>query len=196
MSGTTVLFAILVTVLADNLVTTYMLGAGELASDSPDLATAVATGGVVGSCSAIAALVLWPVDTWVLTPLGVGFFRVLLCVLISTLLTRVESGLIQQLWPETSDVLGSRFAHLEVNSAVLGATLLAPGAAGTFTGAALWSLSAGLGFFLAIVLFAGIRIRLEFSSCPRAFRGFPIAMISLALLALAFSGFTGMFFLS
>ncbi|MCI8539725.1 MAG: hypothetical protein HFF18_13895 [Oscillospiraceae bacterium] len=194
MNGVSLLFAVLVTVLADNLVTLHMLGAGELANNAPDLKTAVATGGVVGSCSAMAALVLWPVDTWLLTPLGVGFFRVLLCVVISTLLTRVESGLIRRLWPESSGVLGRRFIHLEVNSAVLGATLLAPGAADTFAGAALWSLSAGLGFFLVIVLFAGIRIRLEFSSCPRAFQGFPIAMIALALLALAFSGFTGMFF--
>lgn len=192
MNLTHVLAVILITMLADNLVTLHMFGAGNMTSSVSDLTTAVSTGGVVGSCSAIAALVLWPVDTWILTPLGVGFFRVLLCVLISTLLTRMETAIIRRFWPERFDVLEHHSATLEVNSAVLGATLLAPGSAGTFGGAVLWSLSAGLGFFLVIVLFAGIRIRLEFSNCPRPFQGFPIAMISLALLALAFSGFTGM----
>lgn len=192
MSLTHILAAVLITVLADNLVTLHMFGADNLTSGVSDLTTAVSIGGVVGSCSAIAALVLWPVDTWVLTPLGVGFFRVLLCVFISTLLTRMETAIIRRWWPERFDALEHHSATLEVNSAVLGATLLAPGSAATFGGAVLWSLSAGLGFFLVIVLFAGVRIRLEFSNCPRPFQGFPIAMISLALLALAFSGFTGM----
>ena len=192
MSLTNVLAAILITVLADNLVTLHMFGAGNMSVGVSDLTTAVSIGGVVGSCSAAAALILWPVDTWILTPLGFGFFRVLLCVLVSTLLTRLETAVIRRCWPDSFRVLEHHSATLEVNSAVLGATLLAPGSAGTFGGAVLWSLSAGLGFFLVIVLFAGIRIRLEFSNCPRIFQGFPIAMISLALLALAFSGFTGM----
>jgi electron transport complex protein RnfA len=192
MSMTHILAVILITMLADNLVTLHMFGAGNLTDSVSDLPTAVSTGGVIGSCSAIAAMVLWPVDTWVLTPLGVGFFRVLLCVLISTLLTRAETAFIRRCWPDRYEVLKDHAATLEVNSAVLGATLLAPGSADTFGGAVLWSVSAGLGFFLVIVLYAGIRIRLEFSNCPRAFQGFPIAMISLALLALAFSGFTGM----
>lgn len=187
-----VLGAILVAMLADNLVTVHMFGTGNLAESVSDLPTAISVGGVVGSCSTIAALVLWPVDTWVLSPLGMSYLRVLLCVIISTLLTRVESSVLLRLWPRAAKRLEGRSSNLEVNSAVLGATLLAPGAADTFGGAVIWSLAAGLGFFLAIVLFAGVRIRLEFSNCPRAFQGFPIAMISLALLALAFSGFIGM----
>lgn len=192
MSVLTVLGAVLCAMLADNLVTYHMLGAGSLAEGVPDLPTALTIGSVTGVCAALSSLILWPVDTWVLTPLRLGFLRILLCLLVCAALARLSRWLINGFLPRAEQWLKGRGPSLEVNSAVLGAALLAPGAVDSFGAAVIWSVAAGLGFLLTITLFAGIRIRLEFSNCPRAFRGFPIAMVSLALLALVFSGFAGL----
>ena len=94
--------------------------------------------------------------------------------------------------PPLHKALGVYLPLITTNCAVLGVVLLNTQNNYDFITSLVYGVTGGLGFLLAIFLFASVRERLEFSKCPKAFEGFPIALVTAGLLALAFMGFSGL----
>ena len=111
--------------------------------------------------------------------------------IIASLVQFVEMFLMKSM-PSLYQALGIYLPLITTNCAVLGVALLNVQKNLNFIGSVVYGFSAAVGFTLAIVLFASVRERLEFSECPPSFEGFPIALISASLLAMAFMGFQGL----
>jgi electron transport complex protein RnfA len=111
-------------------------------------------------------------------------------VLIAGFVTMVQM-LVKAFAPALDQSLGIYLPLITTNCAVLGAALVSIQEGYSFIAAVAYGFSAALGFTLAIVIFAGVRVRLQFADPPRAFRGFPLTLVAAGLLAMAFSGFSG-----
>jgi electron transport complex protein RnfA len=94
--------------------------------------------------------------------------------------------------PALYSALGIYLPLITTNCAVLGVALISTRNGYDFIGSVVFGVCAGIGFFLAIVVFASIRERLEFSDYPKSFEGFPIALVTAGLMAMAFMGFSGL----
>ena len=180
--------------LTENFVAVRMLGTEALVKGNRSLTTAITVGCVVGVDVVLSAILFWPLDSWILNPLHLDFLRTFTSILATAVLARVTVIVVAHKLPRVARRLEGYTSLAVMNSAVLGAAVFSAESADTLAQAILWGLGAGLGFLAANVLVTSIQIRLEFSTCPRAFRGFPIAMVALGLLALAFSGFVGLRF--
>jgi len=192
MSAANVLGGILAAILMENFVAVRMLGTEALVKGNRSLTTAITVGCVVGVDVMLAAILFWPLDSWILSPLHLDYLRTFTSVLSTAVLARVTVVVVARWMPRVARRLEGYTSLAVMNSAVLGAAIFSAESAETMPQAILWGVSAGLGYLVANVLFTSIQIRLEFSSSPRAFQGFPIAMVALGLLALAFGGFVGL----
>lgn len=192
MNAANLLGGILAAVLAENFVSVRMLGTEALVKGNRSLSTAITVGCVVGVDVLLAAVLFWPLDSWILVPLHLDYLHTFTSVLATAVLARVTVIVVARWLPGVAKRLEGFTSLAVMNSAVLGAAIFSAGSAESFGAAVLWGASAALGFLLANVLITSIQIRLEFSTCPKAFQGFPIAMIALGLLALAFGGFVGL----
>jgi electron transport complex protein RnfA len=110
---------------------------------------------------------------------------------IASLVQFVEMFL-QKAMPALYGALGVYLPLITTNCAVMGVVLQNTQKGYTFIESIVYGITGGIGFLLAIVLFASIRERLEFAECPKCFEGFPIALVTASLLALAFMGFSGL----
>ena len=192
MTAANIVGGILAAILMDNFVAVRMLGTEALVKGNRNLTTAMTVGLVVGVDVVLAAVLFWPLDSWILSPLSLDYLRTFTSVLSTAVLARGTVIVVARFLPQVAKRLEGYTSLAVMNSAVLGAAIFSAESAETLGGAVLWGLGAGLGFLLANLLITSIQIRLEFSSCPKAFRGFPIAMTALGLLALAFGGFVGL----
>lgn len=192
MTVSNVLGGILAAILMENFVAVRMLGTEALVKGNRSLTTAITVGLVVGVDVLLAAILFWPLDSWILSPLHLDYLRTFTSVLATAVLARVTVIVVARYLPRVAKRLEGYTSLAVMNSAVLGAAIFSAESAGALGGAILWGLGAGLGFLLANLLITSIQIRLEFSTCPKAFQGFPIAMVALGLLALAFGGFVGL----
>ena len=122
------------------------------------------------------------------------FPRRIIFFLVIAVLVQVVEMAIQKFSPALYGALGIYLPLITTNCAVLGVALLNVQEGFDFIHTLVYSFSAGLSFMLAIVLFAGVRERLETADVPKALQGFPIALVTAGLLALAFLGFSGMKF--
>lgn len=177
--------------LGNNFVFTRFLGVESMVNGGTELKAAGTVGGVVAFSMAVSAALFWPVDNWVLSPLDLSYLRTVVCVLLCAVVAHGALRLLDRISPETGRRMKGHTAITMANSAVLGAALLVSDSVTSFGMAVVWGVSSGLGFLGAMLLYTGVGMRLEFSGCPRAFRGLPIALISMGLLALAFEGFAG-----
>ena len=135
----------------------------------------------VTAAMVLTTLVAWPVQNFVLAPFGLEYFRTLLFVLIILALVYAMKALVK--------VEGICFPLVALNTAVLGVTL--QNISLTFVQALVASLGAGLGLMVAMLLFAGVRSRLEKCNVPKFLQGLPITLIAAAIVALSFLGFAG-----
>ncbi len=191
MNVTQVFSLILASALAENLVFAETLGIGLFLRSGGKRSAALWCGGALTGLTTLASVISWAVNALVLTPLGLTELLLAVDVLLIALL---EWGL--RKWLEVSRsgaaaILRPYGAMLAVNSAVLGTALAVAGRGLSFPEAALWGFFSGAGFMLSSALFTSVRERLEFSECPKAFEGVPIALVTAGLLAMAFLGFSG-----
>lgn len=154
--------------------------------------TAVGMGLAVTFVMGLASAICWVIDQFVLVPLGLAFLQTLTFILVIAALVQFVEMFLKKMVPSLYSALGIYLPLITTNCAVLGVVLLNVQNHYNFIESLVYGITGGLGFMLAIVLFATVRERVEFSEYPECFEGFPICLVSAALVALAFMGFSGM----
>lgn len=179
-------------VLINNFILVRFLGICPFLGVSKRTDTAVGMGAAVTFVMALAAAATWAVDHYVLIPLELGYMQTAAFILIIAAIVQVVEMFLKKCVPGLYQALGIYLPLITTNCAVLGVALLSVQERYNFLESVVYGITGGLGFTLAIVLFSSVRRRVEDADCPESFRGFPIALISAGLLALAFMGFSGL----
>ena len=161
-------------------------------SDKPS--TALGMGMAVTFVMTLSSAATFAVYHYLLVPFGLEYFKTIAFILVIATLVQLLEMIIKKFIPPLYTALGVYLPLITTNCAVLGAALVNIEEGYSFIESVVFGCSAALGFTLAICIFAGVRERLNFADPPKAFRGFPLLLISAGLAAMAFSGFSGMRF--
>ena len=180
------------TVLVNNFVLVKFLGLCPFMGVSKKLETAMGMGLATTFVMTMASICAWLIDTWILIPLGLIYLRTLAFILVIAVVVQFTEMVVRKTSPALYRLLGIFLPLITTNCAVLGVVLLNVQNDYNFIGSVVYGITGGLGFLLAIYLFSTVRERLEFADYPKAFEGFPIALITAGLIALAFMGFSGL----
>ena len=129
---------------------------------------------------------------WILEPLGLGYLRTLVFILLIAAVVQATEMLVRATSPLLHELLGVFLPLITTNCAVLGVALLNLERQHGFIESLVYGAAAAAGFGLALLAFAGLRERLETADVPAAFRGTPLALVTAGLMALAFMGFSGL----
>ena len=190
---TQVLSIALGAILINNFIFSQFLGCCPFFGVSKKIDTAVGMGMAVTFVMGLASIVTWPFQPFVLHPLGLGFMQTVAFILVIATLVQFVEMFLMKAMPSLYQALGVFLPLITTNCAVLGVALQNIQKDYNVIEAVVYGITGGLGFTLAIVLFASIRERLAASAqTPTCFDGFPIALISASLLCMAFLGFSGM----
>ena len=179
-------------ILSNNFIFSQFLGICPFLGVSKKVDTAVGMGIAVTFVMGLASAVCFFVNNYVLMPLGLGYMQTVAFILVIASLVQFIEMFLQKSMPSLYTALGVYLPLITTNCAVLGVVLLNVQSNYNFIESVVYGITGGLGFLLAIVLFASIRERLVFADYPKAFEGFPIALVTAGLMALAFMGFSGL----
>ena len=161
-------------------------------SEKPD--TALGMGMAVTFVMTISSAVTYGVYDLLLEPFKLEYLTTIAFILIIATLVQFIEMFLRKFVPTLYNALGIYLPLITTNCAVLGAALLNISEGYSFLESVVYGFSAAIGFTLAIVLFAGVRERLKYADPPKAFKGFPLVLITAGLVAMAFSGFSGISF--
>jgi len=179
-------------VLANNFIFAQFLGVCPFLGVSKKVDTAVGMGVAVTFVMGLASAVCYVVNKFVLIPLDLGYMQTVAFILVIACLVQFIEMFLQKAMPSLYTALGVYLPLITTNCAVLGVVLLNVQNNYNFISSVVYGITGGLGFLLAIVLFASIRERLVFADYPKSWEGFPIALLTAGLMALAFMGFSGL----
>ncbi len=183
-------------ILIENFIFVRFLGICPFLGVSKKIDTAVGMGFAVIFVMTVASAVTWLVDDLLLVRFELEYMRTVAFILVIASLVQFVEMVLMKTMPPLYQALGIFLPLITTNCAVLGAALVNIDEGFTFIESVIFGFSAGIGFLIAIVLFASIRERLEYADCPKAFKGFPLALVTASLLAIAFMGFQGLDILS
>lgn len=178
-------------ILVSNVVLSQLFGAGPFLGTSGSIRTAAGMGLKLTLVMGLTSAACWPMNEYLLTPNGLKYMETPLFLLTAVFLVRVLELLWKKLFPARENVFADSLS-LAANCAVIGVVLQNVQNGSDFLQSLTYSVAGGLGFLLAVVLFASIRQRLEFAECPKSFEGLPIALVTAGLLALCFTGFANL----
>ena len=179
-------------ILANNFIFSQFLGICPFLGVSKKVDTAVGMGVAVTFVMGLASAITWLVNTFILIPFDLGYMQTVAFILVIASLVQFIEMFLQKSMPSLYTALGVYQPLNTTNCAVLGVALLNIQNNYNFISSVVYGITGGLGFLLAIVLFASIRERLVFADYPKSFEGFPIALVTAGLMALAFMGFSGL----
>ncbi len=179
--------------LVNNFVLSQFLGICPFLGVSKKLSSAVGMSLAVLFVMMMAAAVTWPVQHFLLDPNGLSYLQTIVFILIIATLVQLVEILLKRFVPPLHKALGVYLPLITTNCAVLGVTVMNIDNGYTFPDAMLNTLGAGLGFMLAMVMFAGVRERLETADIPSGLKGVPSTLIAASLVSLSFLGFQGLF---
>ena len=179
-------------ILANNFIFSQFLGCCPFLGVSKKVDTAVGMGVAVTFVMGLASAVCYVVNQFILVPLDLAYMQTVAFILVIASLVQFIEMFLQKAMPSLYTALGVYLPLITTNCAVLGVVLLNVQNSYNFIESVVYGITGGLGFLLAIVLFASIRERLVFAEYPKAFEGFPIALVTAGLMALAFMGFSGL----
>ena len=179
-------------VLINNFILSQFLGICPFMGVSKKIETALGMGMAVIFVMGVASAVNWPINNFILVPNGLGFMQPVTFILVIASLVQFVEMFLQKAMPSLYEALGVYLPLITTNCAVLGVTLQNAQKGYNFGEALTYGIFGGIGFLVAIVLFASVRERMEFAKCPKCFEGFPIALVAASLIALAFMGFSGL----
>jgi len=182
----------LAAILANNFIFSQFLGICPFLGVSKKVDTAVGMGLAVTFVMGLASAVCFAVNNFVLVPLGLGYMQTVAFILVIASLVQFIEMFLQKSMPSLYTALGVYLPLITTNCAVLGVVLLNVQNNYNFISSVVYGITGGIGFLVAIVLFASIRERLVFAEYPKSFEGFPIALVTAGLMALAFMGFSGL----
>ena len=178
--------------LSENFILVKFYGICPFMGVSKKIDTALGMGMAVTFVMSIASAATWAVNEYLLVPLGLEYMQTVAFILVIAAIVQVVEMFLKKSVPALYKALGIFLPLITTNCAVLGVALVNVQEGFDFLQSVINGVCGGLGFTLAIVLFASVRERVDKADCPRDFRGYPIALISAGLLALAFMGFSGL----
>ena len=187
----TLILILMSSVLVNNYVLNRFLGICPFLGVSKKLNQAVGMGVAVTFVMLLASAVTWPLQYYVLNPNGLGFMQNVLFILIIAALVQFVEIVLKKNIPALHKSLGVYLPLITTNCAVLGVTINNINDKYTFLESMVSSLGCGLGFLLAMVLFSGMRSKIEESEIPECFKGLPVTLIAASFISLAFFGFGG-----
>ncbi|MGI6030388.1 MAG: electron transport complex subunit RsxA [Eubacteriales bacterium] len=179
-------------ILVNNFIFSQFLGICPFMGVSKKVETATGMGMAVTFVMGMASAVTWLVNEFLLKTLHLEYMQTIAFILVIATLVQFIEMFMQKSMPALYSALGIYLPLITTNCAVLGVALLNIQNEYNFIESVVYGVTGGLGFALAIVLFASIRERMEFSEPPKAFEGFPIALVTAGLMAMAFMGFSGL----
>ncbi len=179
-------------VFVNNFVLARFLGICPFLGVSKKVETAMGMGMAVIFVMSVASVVTWFIQYFILIPFGIEYLQTIAFILVIASLVQLVEMIIQKTSPVLYQSLGIFLPLITTNCAVLGVAVLSIQKSYSFLEAVVFALGAGLGFTLAMVLFAGLRERVDLCPVPNSFRGTAIALVTAGLLSLAFMGFAGL----
>ena len=188
-----VIFSIIISaLLTQNFILVKFLGICPFMGVSKKIDTALGMGMAVTFVMAIASAACWAVDCFILIPRSLEYMQTLAFILVIATIVQFVEMFLKKAVPALYKALGVYLPLITTNCAVLGVVLVNVQEGYNFLISVINGVAGGLGFTLAIVLFASIRERVDKATCPESFKGYPITLIAAGLLALAFMGFSGL----
>ena len=181
----------LTAILVENFVLVQFMGICPFLGVSKKVDTALGMGMAVTFVMSLSNLMTFLAEKYILKPLGMEYLQTIVFILIIASLVQFVEMFLQKSLPALYSSLGIYLPLITTNCAVLGVAITASEETADVFSAVWYGFSAGIGFLLAILLLAGVRERLKTEDSPKALSGFPIALISASLLAMAFLGFSG-----
>ena len=192
MSITSLLSIAIGAILVNNFILSQFLGICPFMGVSKKMDTALGMGAAVTFVMGVASAVTYAVNL-LLVKLGLGYMQTVAYILVIAALVQFIEMFLQKAMPALYSALGIYLPLITTNCAVLGVALQNTQNSYNFIESVVYGITGGLGFTLAIFLFASVRERLDSSSdCPKCFEGFPLALMAAGLIALAFMGFQGL----
>ena len=182
---------LMTSVLVNNYVLVRFLGICPFLGVSKKLNQAVGMGVAVTFVMLMATAVTYPIYAYLLAPNNMTYMRTIVFILVIAALVQLVEIILKRYIPALHKSLGIYLPLITTNCAVLGVTINNINDGYGFAESMVSSLGCGLGFLFAMVLFAGVRARIEDADPPESFKGLPITLVSAAIVALSFMGFTG-----
>ena len=193
----TFVFILMTSVLVNNYVLTQFLGICPFLGVSKKVNQATGMGVAVIFVMVLATAATWPIQNLLLSPLGLDYLQTIVFILVIDSLVQLVEMILKKFIPALHASLGVYLPLITTNCAVLAVCKNAltnesvVGSGVPFFTALVYAFACGLGFLLAMILFAGVRSVIEAAKPPRCFEGVPITLIAASIVALAFSGFGG-----
>jgi Na+-translocating ferredoxin:NAD+ oxidoreductase subunit A len=188
-----IIFVVMGTILVNNFVLQKFLGICPFLGVSKKMSSAIGMSGAVVFVMTVASAATWAVEYYILIPYGLEFLRIISYILVIAALVQFVEIVMKKFIKPLYRALGIYLPLITTNCAVMGVALLNIQYEYTFSMSVLYGFSAGASFTVALILFSGIREKLDGNDIPEAFKGLPIALITAAFISLAFLGFQGMF---
>lgn len=186
-------FAIIIgAIFVNNVVLAQFLGICPFLGVSSKVETSLGMSAAVTFVMALTSVVAWSIQTYVLDRFGIGFMQTIVFILVIAALVQMVEIILKKVSPSLYQALGIFLPLITTNCAVLGVAILMIQKEFSLLQSIAYSVATAVGFGLALVLFAGIRERLDFEEVPAALKGTPIALITAGILAMAFMGFSGL----
>jgi len=178
--------------LTENFILVKFYGICPFMGVSKKIDTALGMGMAVTFVMALASAACWAVNAFLLIPLELGYMQTVAFILVIASIVQVVEMFLKKSIPALYQALGIFLPLITTNCAVLGVALVNVQEGYDFLLSVVNGACGGLGFTLAIVLFASVRERVDKANCPACFKGYPLALIAAGLIALAFTGFSGL----
>ncbi len=188
---TKLIIILLSAVFINNYVLSKFLGICPFLGVSKKLDSATGMSLAVIFVMLIATAVTWPIQTFLLTPNDMGYLQTIVFILVIAALVQLVEIVLKKYMPALHKSLGVYLPLITTNCAVLGVTILNIDEGYSFVESMVNSLGSGLGFFLAMVMFSGVRSTIEGSDIPESFKGLPVTLIAASITSLSFMGFGG-----
>ncbi len=179
--------------LVNNFVLSQFLGICPFLGVSKKLNSAVGMSVAVIFVMVMATAATWPIYTYLLVPNDLTYLQTIVFILIIAALVQLVEIVLRRYIPPLYQSLGIYLPLITTNCAVLGVTILNIDSGYNFTQSLVNALGAGLGILLAMVMFAGVRERLESAEIPESLRGLPITLVAASIVSVSFLGFQGLF---
>ena len=191
-STTTIVSIILAGLFTNNIVLSKFLGISSFLEVSKKTRTIFLMSATITLIMVIATAITWPIYQYILHP-NFAYLETIVFVLVIVGIVELIKFLLARFLKPVYDAIGAYLPLAITNCAVLGVTILNTTSGFNFIESLVNAFSAGLGFMLALFLFAGVRQRMEIAKVPEGLKGLPITLVAAAIISLAFFGFVGLF---
>ena len=183
------MYILVTSVLVENVVLAKFLGCCPFLGVSKKLDSAVGMSSAVIFVMLMATAVTWPIYTYLLAPNGLDYLQTIVFILVIAALVQMVEFILKKYMKSLYKALGVYLPLITTNCAVLGCTLLNLENNYNFLESLVNALGSGLGFMLAMVLFAGVRSKMESVEFPKSFQGIPITLVAASIVSMSFMGF-------